>query len=372
MPDQPQLRLGVVGGGRRASFFLRLARMATDRYDIVGVTSRSVQTRQKVSSSFRVPCFESVDQLLDAQPDLVLIAVSWTAVDAVVRHVAGAGVRVLVETPPAPDLAALRRLWADVGGTGLVQVAEQSMAMPSHEAKLSAVRTGLIGEPTAVHVSSNHGYHAVAIMRALLGIGFEPAAVRATTFSAPLVHPLLYDEWQRDAAPQPATTVVATLDFGSSMGLYDFTDLQWFNPVRHRRLVIRGTHGEIDGDSVLRLSGCAAVPSSFVRRYTGVDMNHEGFDLDHISLDGHILFRNPYRGQRLSDEDIAALSLLDSTAAWARGEGAAPYPLAHGSQDHLIALAINEAAKLGTTVTTSREAWACDGQPRLTKGQMPR
>lgn len=71
-----------------------------------------------------------------------------------------------------------------------------------------------------------------------------------------------------------------------------------------------------------------------------------------------MLFQNPYRGQRLSDENTAALTLLDAAAAWAHGENSSPYPLAHGSQDHLMALAINEAAKLGTTVITSREACA--------------
>lgn len=343
--------------------------MASDRYDIIGLTSRSEQTRHKVASSFGVPGYDSVEALLDALPDLVLVAVSWNVGDALVRQIAKAGVRVLAETPPAPDVTSLRQLWADVGATGLVQVAEQSLLMPSHDAKLSAVQAGVIGEPTAVHVSSNHGYHAVAIMRGFLGITFEPVTVRASTFSAPVVHPLLYDEWQPDATPQRATTVVATLDFGSSMGLYDFTDLQWFNPVRHRRLVVRGTHGEIDGDSVLRLSGAAAVQSRFLRRYTGVDMNHEGFDLDHISLDGNLLFRNPYRGQRLSDEDIAALRVLDATATWARGEGPPPYPLAQASQDHLIALAISEAAKLGTTITATQEAWACNATDACQSGR---
>ena len=329
----------------------------TDRLSVVGVTSRSVESRSAVAAAYRVPTLESIDEVLAQRPDFVLVAVTPRATDRIVRQVASAGVRVLAETPPALDVDGLRSLWSEVGATGLVQVAEQSMLMPSHEAKLAAVRHGVIGQPTSVHVSSNHGYHAVAIMRALLDVGLEPATVRASVFSALMAHPLLFAEWQDDVAPRPTRTTIATIDFGFGMGLYDFTDLQWFSPFRHRRLVIRGEIGEIDGDSVLRLGDETVVASRFVRRTTGVDMNHEGFDLDQISLDGEVLYRNPYRGLRLSDEDIAAMRLLDLMIAWVRDEGPAPYPLAAGCPDHHVALAITEAAKSDRTVTTDDVPW---------------
>jgi predicted dehydrogenase len=351
------IRLGVVGGGPRAAFFLKQAAAMTDRIEVVGMTSRTAETREKTAAAFGIPTFDSVESLIAQRPDFVLIAVAWAAAPDIVHAVVGAGIPVLVETPPAPDADGLRALWADVGSTGLVQVAEHSMYTPSHAAKLAAVRDGVIGTPTAVQVSSNHGYHAVAIMRAFLEVGFDPVTVRASTFKAPVVHPVLYDQWQADLTPRPARTTIATLDFGSSMGLYDFTDLQWFSPIRHRRLVVRGETGEIDGDSVLRLRDGAAVPSMFIRRYLGVDMNHEGFDLDHISLDGEIRYRNPNIGLRRSDEDIAAAGLLDAMSEWIAGDGPEPYPLAEGCQDHLLFLAIEEAARTREAVTTSFESW---------------
>jgi hypothetical protein len=45
-------------------------------------------------------------------------------------------------------------------------------------------------------------------------------------------------------------------------------------------------------------------------------------------------------------------------AAWRRDEGAPPYPLADGCQDHAVALAVEQAADTGETITTTREAWA--------------
>ena len=49
------------------------------------------------------------------------------------------GVHVLSETPPAPDLDGLRKLWVQVGGRDLVQVAEQYLLMPGHAARRELV-----------------------------------------------------------------------------------------------------------------------------------------------------------------------------------------------------------------------------------------
>ena len=97
--------------------------------------------------------------------------------------------------------------------------------------------------------------------------------------------------------------------------------------------------------------------TSFYRR-TGIDLNREGNDLQHVSLDGRVLYRNPFAGTRLSEDDVAVADLLERTGAWARGEGAEPYSLAEGLQDHLISVAIGESAETGRDVTTEREAWA--------------
>ena len=48
---------------------------------------------------------------------------------------------------------------------------------------------------------------------------------------------------------------------------------------------------------------------------------------------------------------------MAATASWAKDEGPAPYPLAEGCQDHLVALAIDEAAMTGTKAVTRIEAW---------------
>jgi predicted dehydrogenase len=346
---------GIIGTGWRSAFFCRLARMAPEHFRVTGVVSRS-------ASEFEgVPVFRTADELLAAErPDFVIVSVPWAVTPDATRELVARDVRVLAETPPASDLAGLRALWRDVGErSAQVQVAEQYLLMPAHAARLAAVREGAIGAPTSVQVSSTHLYHAVSMIRGLLGVAFEPATVSGRSFTAPLADPVSFDGWHGDSEPSAKATTLATLDFGDRMGLYDFTDNQWWNPLRTRRLVVRGSTGELVDDHLVRLvDATTAVESHFVRRQTGIDLNLEGSDLDHISLDGRVLYRNPFFGARFSEDDLGVALLLARTGAWARGEGPEPYPLADGLQDHLLSLAILESVETGQAVTTATEAWA--------------
>jgi predicted dehydrogenase len=70
-----------------------------------------------------------------------------------------------------------------------------------------------------------------------------------------------------------------------------------------------------------------------------------------------VWYRNPFQGKRFSDEDIAIATLLTGMADWIRGAGDPPYPLARASQDHAVALAINESATTGKRVEVDAGPW---------------
>jgi hypothetical protein len=360
MTSAGQNRFGIVGSGWRGAFFLRLARLLPQHFRVTGVVTRTASRGDEVTAEWGVPTFRSAADLLAYQrPDFVIVSVPWSVTPDATRELVAAGVPVLAETPPAPDLAGLRSLWSDVGDSGLVQVAEQYLLMPGHAARLEVVRAGVLGEPTSVQISSTHLYHAVSLIRGLLGVGYNAAEVSARTFVAPLANPLSPEGWSGDLTPQQLATTLATIDFGGRMGLYDFTDNQWWNPLRSRRLIVRGSLGELVDDQVVRLvDATTPVESLLVRRQTGVDLNLEGLDLKHISFDGRVVYRNPFVGSGLSDDDLAVADIVARTGAWARDEGPAPYPLAEACQDHLISLAIEESVRGGRPVVTTREAWA--------------
>ena len=350
----------IIGSGRRADFFLRLAAKVPDRLRVAGVISRSRDRGDALSAKWRIPAFSSIDELLNLEtPDYFTALVPRTAMPDVVRTGVERGLHVLAETPPAPDTDSLRALWSDVGSTGLVGVSEQYRLMPTHAARLAIVRDGAIGTPTSVRISSTHLYHAVSLIRGYLAVGFERATVSARSFTAAFPNPLGFDGWSLDADPQQLSTTIATIDFDGTMGLYDFTDNQWWNPLLSRRLVVRGTGGELADDTVLRLvDPQTPVESRLIRRQTGIDLDLEHLDLRHISFDGKVVYRNPFAGASMSDDDIAVADHLERTGAWARGDGAVPYSLAEACQDQSVSLAIAESMRSNGPILTSVEPWA--------------
>ncbi|RZS90967.1 putative dehydrogenase [Motilibacter rhizosphaerae] len=360
MATQEPVRFAVVGSGWRSQFFLRLARMAPEQLQVSAVVTRTAERGEQVTAEWGVPTFRTLDEVAATAPEYVVPSVPWGETPAVTERAVELGYAVLAETPPAADADGLRALWSRVGASGRVQVAEQYLLMPGHAARLAVARRGVVGTVTGVQVSSTHMYHATSLIRGFLGTGFDPVTVVGQRTTAPLADPLGKDGWTGSLEPQQAGTTIGLLDFGDGRtAVYDFTDNQWWNPLRARRIVVRGSLGEIVDDSVVRLvDPRSPVQSHLVRRQRGVDLDLEGVDLDFISFDGEVVYRNPFAGSRMSDDDVAVADILAATGRWVRGDGPAPYPLAEACQDHLVALAVEEAASSGRPVTTAREAWA--------------
>ncbi len=353
------MRFAVVGTGWRSDFHIRMAQAAPDRLEAVAVVAHSDAGAERSSRKWGVPVMRTLQDALSLKPDFVVVSVPWGAMPGVVTQLVGARAHVLAETPPAPTADGLRALFLAVGGSGLVQVAEQYMLMPGHASRLAVVRSNAIGGVTAVQVASTHLYHATSMMRNFLDAGMDETVVNARSFIAPQVDPLTPDGWVSDPVPEPRKTTLATLDFGGGrMGLYDFVENQWWNPLLSRRIVVRGELGEIADDTVRRLTGDGVLVSPITYRRTGIDMNLEGNDLVSASFEGRLVYKNPWVGSRLSEDDIAVASLLEETGRWARSEGPEPYPLAEACQDHLLGLAIEESARTGNDVHVTRQAWA--------------
>lgn len=357
------IRYGIVGSGWRAEFFARMARLMPERFACTGVVTRTAERGAEVEAAWGVPTVRTIEELVVGgaeRPEFVVVAVPWPVTPEATRELVAMDVPVLAETPPAPDADGLRALWSDVGASGLVQVAEHSPSMPSHAARIAALDAGIIGTPTSVQISSTHLYHAVGLVRRILRTGRGPVTVRATTFTAPLLEPLGRWGWTGETEPQDRWNILATLDFGEGRyALYDFSDNQWHNPLRTNRIVVRGSHGELVDDLFTRLADERTVLSSRLeRRVSGLEQNLDGFDLEHISLDGSVLYRNEYHGARLADDDLAVADLLTRTGAWVAGTGPEPYPLADGCQDHLLGLAIEEAGRTGEPVHVPAQPWA--------------
>nr|WP_238362004.1 Gfo/Idh/MocA family oxidoreductase [Actinopolymorpha pittospori] len=357
----PKTSFGVVGSGWRAEFYLRIAAALPDRFAVTGVVARRPERAKELRERWDVPTFASLEDLLGAgAPDFAVTSLPWATNPEVVVDLAGRGIPVLSETPPAPDLPGMRALWDAVGDTAIVEVAEQYPFLPEYAARIAVCRSGLLGRVTSAHLSATQTYHAIAVLRRLLGVGFADAEVAGTAFTNRVQRGPGRDGWPTREELVDLGQVIATLDFGDQLAVYDFTDGQWFHPILGNRILVRGERGEVIDDKLTYLSDPGTpVQTTFTRQQTGLLADLEGFHLRTLYAGERQVFTNPYAPARLADEEIAIATCMSRLAdRIAGGEGG--YSLADACQDHYLGLTVREAVETGTRIRTTRQPWAHD------------
>jgi predicted dehydrogenase len=113
------MRIAIAGCGRIAERGYVPAALATGGIEIAGLADPDDRRRQQCRELCErdggggVPAFAAAGELLRAEPvDLLVVAASAAHHLALAEEAAAAGVRSLVEKPPAPDLEGARRLAA--------------------------------------------------------------------------------------------------------------------------------------------------------------------------------------------------------------------------------------------------------------------
>jgi len=349
-------RFAVVGGGWRAAFYLRVAAALPERFEVGGLFTRDIARRAATASAFGIPTPDSLDDLLATAPDFVVVATPWPATPGLLRELSDRGIAALSETPPARDLDGLRAL-ATLGGTGRIQVAEQYQYQPLHAARLAVARSGRLGRISQARVSAAHGYHGVDLIRRYLGLEREPLTISAHRFISPLVAGPDRTGPPPDERIVESEQVVAFLDAGDRLGVYDFTQDQYFSWIRGSRVLLRGERGELD-DRVVRtlVDHRTPVVGELTRRDTGLDGNLEGFHHAGITFGDEWLYRNPFAPARLADDEIAVATCLARMGEWLEG-GPEVCSLADAAQDHYLGLCIDEAARTGRPRVTTGHIW---------------
>lgn len=352
----PPGRFGLIGHGWRADFYLRIAQAAPDLFSCAGAVTRGEGSGRALEDAWGIPTYRSVQELLsNEQVEAVVVSVPRGAAPAIVFELVNAGVRALVETPPAADLDSLRALWDRVGDSELVRVAEQHPFLPIVVAIRRIIASGAVGDATFAAISWTHDYHAMAMLRAILDIGGEPVRIVGT--SREVRQHVAPDRYGRPGTVAEAkqTHSVAIVEAPGKLGIYDFTSNQWFDPLRRRRLLVRGSRGEVDAAEVTWLAGCGTpMTAAIQRRQVGIDGNLEGMELDTLSWAGEVVYANPFRGTRLSDEEIAIATCLQLALHPGSMTG---YSLANAAQDQYLSLVLRDAVASGAARTTVSQAW---------------
>jgi predicted dehydrogenase len=349
-------RFAIVGSGWRSAFYLRVAAALPERFEVSGLFSRDAARRAAIRGSFGIQTPETLDDLLATAPDFVVVSTPRAVTPDLLRELAGRGVPVLAETPPAPDDGGLRRLVPLATG-GRIQVAEQYQFQPMHAARLELVRSGRLGAVSQARVSAAHGYHGVDLIRRLLGLEREPLTITAHRFLSPIVAGPDRAGPPTDERIVESEQVIAFLDAGDRLGVYDFSEDQYFSWIRATRILIRGERGELDDRTVRTLlDHRTPATTELVRHDTGHDGNLEGYHHAGITLGETWLYRNPFAPARLADDEIAVATCLARMGEWLEG-GPDVCSLADAAQDHHIGLAIEEAARTGRAIALSGHVW---------------
>jgi len=351
---------GMLGGGWRAEFFLRIAAALPERFQVTSVLVRKPDKAAALSARFGVKTVPDLDGVLADRPPFVVVSVPWPTTPVMLAELAERGVPALAETPPAPDTDGLESVAALARGGARIQVAEQYLFQPAHAARLALVASGKLGRVTQAQVSAAHGYHGTSLIRQFLGIGAEPCDIRAMKFNAPLLAGPGRNGPPAEEQLETSSQTIAWLDWGDRLGVFDFTGSQYFSWVRSPRLLVRGERGELNGFAARWLvDHQTPVQVELLRRETGQEGNLEGQYLEGYLAGETWLYRNPHVPGRLADDEIAIATCLTKMADYAAG-GPSFYGVAEAAQDHYLGMLIDRAAANGETVRAAPRGWAAE------------
>ena len=304
------IKYGIVGAGWRSEFYLRIAALMPDTFKVSGIYIRNRQKREEFSKKYNTPIFNTLEKLLETDYDFIVSCVNKTGICDTIRELADKNIPILTETPIGTSNKEIDDFLCEIKPEWRVQVAEQFHFMPRNAAIKSVIESGILGEITQVQLSCCHDYHAASLIRFFLGTGDEMPETSAFTLTDTVNRYNSRAGLLSESETVTAEEKFVVLIFKYRTALYDFNYEQYFSDIRRSRILIRGTNGEIFNDECTYLKN--GLPYSFTLRRNSYGANEslDGFTLVNITAEGNVLYENPFKSARLSDEEIAIATCL--------------------------------------------------------------
>lgn len=353
------IRYGIIGGGWRSEFFIRVAQALPEQFEVSSVLIRDPAKAVAFTRRLHVKTSSDMDQLLvDKGIRFVVLSVPMAVHPELLGALAERGMPVLCETPAARDESDMQKVYALLKRGLRVQIAEQLHLRPMHAARIDIARSGLLGNVSQAQVAVAHGYHGVSLIRRLLGITFEEVTITARRFTSTITGGPGRDGPPKQEGMEKNIQELAWLDFGDRLGVFDFAGAQYFSYVRSTRMQVMGDRGEIHQDDVRYLKDFKTpIYVKLLRQAAGEGDNLEGCYFKGIQAGDRWAYVNPFIPARLSDDEIAVASCLQKMSAYVQG-GPEFYSLAEGCQDQYLARLISEASRTGEKRTSQKQVWA--------------
>lgn len=304
------IKYGIIGAGWRSEFYLKIAALLPDTFKVSGIYIRNPENQKEFASKYSVTICSTLEDLLKTDFDFIVSCVNKAGICDTVKELAGKNIPLLTETPIGTSLNEIDDFLSEINPLWRVQVAEQFHFQPRNQAIKTIIDSGILGEITQVQLSCCHDYHAASLMRFFLGTGNE----LPEGFSFALNDNVNRYNSRGGLLKEPQTVTAeekfVVLKFNGKTAVYDFNYEQYFSDIRSSRILIKGTNGEILNDECTYLKN--GLPHSFTlrRNFYGANESLDGFTLVNITAEGNVIYENPFKGARLSDEETAIATCL--------------------------------------------------------------
>ena len=331
------INFGIIGAGWRSEFYLRIASLVPEKFNITGIYIRNEFKRAEFKNKYNVKICNNLEELIETKPEFVVSCVNKDGICDMISELCNRGIAVLSETPIGTSSEQAESFKNLIRPEWKVQVAEQFHFQPRNQAIKTIIDSGVLGEISNVYLSCCHDYHAVSLIRFFLGV--KDKIPKVTSFDLP--DKLNVYNGRNGTFKEPEEKIskhtVSVLEYGNKSAVYDFTAEQYFSDIRSSLIIIRGTNGEILNNVCTYLDGTTPMKFNLERNFCGKNENLDGMYLDSITGNGKILYKNPFDKARLTDEEIAIATCLDKMDEYIK-TGTDFYPLNDALTDALTSL----------------------------------
>ena len=338
------IRFGVVGGGWRSEFYIRIATLLPQRFELTGVYIRNPQVAITLSDKYNIITYSSLEHLINTNPDFIVSCVDKYSICSEIELLCERGIAVLSETPIGINHEQIKDFKKKVRPEWKIQVAEQFHFQPRNQAYKKIIESGVLGTVHQVYLSCCHDYHAVRLFKYFLDIKEEKPKIQSLCLPDKVIR---YNSRNGVITPKVVSgkQKIAVIRYGNKTAIYDFNVEQYFSAIRSSYIRIKGTKGEIVNDSCTYLNGSTPMRFDLTRNMCGSNENLDGLYLDSITGNSEVLYTNPFNTARLTDEEIAVSMCIEKMKNYLM-TGEDFYSLSDAINDAEISLKISTKTQL--------------------------
>lgn len=329
-----------------------------ERFPCAGVYVRDAVNRERMAATWPFAFVGSLEELAALEPQFVVTSVSWSSNLPLIEELSSRGVPVLSETPIAPELPDLHRVWELSRQGAKIQLAEEYPFQAEHAARLSLVRKGLLGEIHEADVSCALAYHGIALLRQYLQVGLRLPKISARSFKSQMLAGPGRDGPPKERKLVEVDRVIAELEYGDKLGIFDFQTNQHRSWIRSPRVMVRGEQGEIN-DMTVRLLQDHRTPLQFdlLRQDTGQGGNMEGRHHRAILGGSEVWYQNPFPGPGWSDDEIAVATCVAAMQRFVE-TGEEFYGVADACHDRYLDILVGDSIRTGGAIRAEPQPWS--------------